>query len=338
MTRHASLLVLAAALSFTGTAAAQVKPTAPSGETDVGVARQRFARGVELYKEGSYDAALAEFNKAYEIAPNYRVLYNIAQVQRERHDYVAALKLFQQYLDQGGAEVTADRKDQVTKEITALKARVAELQVKADVEGGELWVDGTLIGVLPLGEPLLVSAGVRQVELRKPGFITSSKSLTIAGGEDVKVDFVMRPDRSNEFGPTPAPTRHDVEPEPVPPPPAKRSKVPMWVSLGAAAAFTGGAVTFGVLTKKSDKKLDDELGKPDNETGIESARDELKTNALLTDVFAGAAIVSTGLFVYFAVSGASSGSSATVEAKYVPRKPTVKVGAMGTGLRVFGEF
>jgi hypothetical protein len=335
MTRHASLLVLAAALSFTGTAGAQVKPTAPSGDTDVGQARQRFARGVELYKEGSYDAALAEFNKAYEIAPNYRVLYNLAQVQRERHDYVAALRLFQQYLDQGGAEVTAERKDQVAKEITALKARVAEVQVKADIEGGELWVDGTLIGVLPLGEPLLVSAGVRQVELRKPGFITSSKSLSIAGGEDVKVDFVMRPDNTNQLGPAPAAVLHD-EPEPVAPVVTKRSKVPMWVSLTAAGIFTGGAVTFGVLTKKSDDKLDQELANiPGDAAAIESARDELKTNALLTDVFAGAAIVSTGLFVYFAVSGASSGS--TVEAKAQPR-PTVKVGTMGAGLRVFGEF
>jgi hypothetical protein len=336
MTRHASLLVLAAALSFTGTAGAEVKPTAPTGETDVGQARQRFARGVELYKEGSYDAALAEFNKAYEIAPNYRVLYNIAQVQRERHDYVAALRLFQQYLDQGGAEVTAERKDQVAKEITALKARVAEVQVKADVEGGELWVDGTLIGVLPLGEPLLVSAGVRQVELRKPGFITSSKSLTIAGGEEVKVDFVMRPDHTNEFGPTPAAVRHDVEPEPVAPVASKKSKVPMWVSLAAAGAFTGGAVTFGVLTKKSDDKLDQELSRPDNAANIESARDELKRNALITDIFTGAAIVSTGLFVYFAVSGASSGSA--VEAKAVPARPTLKIGVMGAGLRAFGEF
>lgn len=338
MTRHASLLVLAAALSLAGTAGAQVKPTAPSGDTDVGQARQRFARGVELYKEGSYDAALAEFNKAYEIAPNYRVLYNIAQVQRERHDYVAALKLFQQYLDQGGAEVTADRKDQVAKEITALKARVAELQVKSDVEGGELWVDGALVGTLPLGEPLLVSAGVRQVELRKPGFITSSKSLTIAGGEDVKVEFVMRPDRSNEFGPTPAPVRHDVEPEPVAPIVSKPANVPMWVSLGAAAAFTGGAVTFGVLTRKSDGKLDDELEKANNDVAnVDDARDELRRNALITDVLAGAAVVSTGLFIYFAVSGSSS-SSASADVQAVRQGPTLKIGAMGKGVRVFGEF
>lgn len=336
MTRHASLLVLAAALSFAGSAGAQVKPTAPTGDTDVGQARQRFARGVELYKEGSYDAALAEFNKAYEIAPNYRVLYNIAQVQRERHDYVAALKLFQQYVDQGGAEITAERKEQVAKEIAALKARVAELQVKADVDGGELWVDGSLVGTLPLGEPLLVSAGVRQVELRKPGYITSSKSLTIAGGEDVKVDFVLRPDRSNEFGPTPAPARHDVEPQPLAPLPTTRSKVPMWVSLGAAGLFTGGAVTFGVLTRKSDQKLDDELKLADNTAGIEDARDELKRNALLTDVFAGAAVVSTGLFIYFAVSG-SGGSSSAVQAS-APPPATIKIGAMGKGLRVFGEF
>ena len=31
-------------------------------------ARTRFQQGVELYREGSFDAALAEFQKAYELA------------------------------------------------------------------------------------------------------------------------------------------------------------------------------------------------------------------------------------------------------------------------------
>src|SRR5262245_643202 len=79
-------------------------------------ARDRFLRGVELYKEGSYDAALAEFTRAYELVPNYRVLFNIAQVQVERHDYAAALRFFADYLRQGAADVTSERREQVERE------------------------------------------------------------------------------------------------------------------------------------------------------------------------------------------------------------------------------
>src|SRR4051794_6696164 len=36
----------------------------------------RFKRGLELHGEGDFSAALIEFRKAYELAPQYRVLYN----------------------------------------------------------------------------------------------------------------------------------------------------------------------------------------------------------------------------------------------------------------------
>jgi tetratricopeptide (TPR) repeat protein len=77
--RSALALALAALLSCAVTARAD----APL-EPDTSEARMRFTRGVKLYHEGSYDAALAEFTKAYRLAPNYRVLYNLAQVQAER--------------------------------------------------------------------------------------------------------------------------------------------------------------------------------------------------------------------------------------------------------------
>jgi tetratricopeptide (TPR) repeat protein len=334
MTRYSSFLVLAASLSLAGAAGAQTKAATPSSDADVLQARQRFARGVELYKEGSFDAALAEFNKAYEIAPNYRVLYNLAQVQRERHDYVAALRMFTQYLDQGGAEITAERKDQVTKEIAALKGRVAELLVHANVEGAELWIDGVSAGVLPIGEQLLVSAGVRQLEVRKAGYLTSTRSITIAGGETTKIEFELTQQPSNE-GPAALPmnTRHDVEPEPLAPIPQHHSKAPMWVSLVATGLFTGGAVTFGVLTKKADSKLDDQLNRlPASQSALDGARSDLKRDALLTDGLAAAAIVSGGFFLYFALTNSSNDSSRTTGGT------TVKVGAAGKGIRVFGEF
>ena len=34
----------------------------------------RFDRGVQLYRERSFEAALAEFLRAYEVAPNFAVL------------------------------------------------------------------------------------------------------------------------------------------------------------------------------------------------------------------------------------------------------------------------
>src|SRR5512145_1254691 len=56
-------------------------PQSSESGSAVEEASQRFQRAVKLYRERSFDAALAEFNRAYELSPDYRVLYNLGQVQ-----------------------------------------------------------------------------------------------------------------------------------------------------------------------------------------------------------------------------------------------------------------
>ncbi|MEZ4302901.1 MAG: hypothetical protein R3B70_48710, partial [Polyangiaceae bacterium] len=43
-------------------------------------ARTRYEKGKQLYGEGAFDAALAELQRSYELAPSYKILYNIALV------------------------------------------------------------------------------------------------------------------------------------------------------------------------------------------------------------------------------------------------------------------
>src|SRR5436190_16322961 len=86
--------------------------------------RQHFQRGVQFYKEGDFRGALIEFKRAYEIAPNYKVLYNLGQTSLELQDYAAALTAFKRYVDEGAREVPKDRKQQVESEIKKLEGRV----------------------------------------------------------------------------------------------------------------------------------------------------------------------------------------------------------------------
>jgi tetratricopeptide (TPR) repeat protein len=57
-------------------------------------ASERFRRGVKLYRDADYVAALVEFKRAYELAPNFRVLYNLGQTSRQLKDYAAALDAY----------------------------------------------------------------------------------------------------------------------------------------------------------------------------------------------------------------------------------------------------
>ena len=140
-------------------------------------------------------------------------------------------------------------------------------------------------GTTPLTEPVLISAGVRQLQLRKTGYETANKTLTIAGGEEIdarlRAEGAAGVERRSRAGSrcrardaTPmqdSPQQADDGP----------SKAPMWITLATTGLFAGGAVTFAVLTKKSDDDLDRELNKiPANPDRITAARDDLKRNAL----------------------------------------------------------
>src|SRR5690349_23326683 len=87
-------------------------------------ASTRFRRGVELFQEEAYRASLAEFQRAYDISPDYRLLYNIAQAKIEIHDYLGAAESYERYLSGGGDQVPAERRAEVEQALAALRERV----------------------------------------------------------------------------------------------------------------------------------------------------------------------------------------------------------------------
>src|SRR6188768_3340223 len=266
------LLVLLAITSTSALAAAEPAAPAAGSASATTEARERFQRGVSLYREGSFDAALAEFRRAYEIAPNYRILYNLAQVQVERHDSVAALTLFGQYLQQGGNEIDAERRAQVERDMQSLRGRVADLTVESNVSGAQLTIDGIDAGTLPLAGPIQVNSGVRQIALSKPGYQSASRTVTIAGAQPLKLNLALQPLDARAAEATAAAsatgTANSV--------PAEQSHglgTPFWISAVATGVFTGAAVTFGVVSMNRNQKLDDELNQyPTDPAGIDSAR------------------------------------------------------------------
>lgn len=328
------LLVLLAITSSSALVAAEPAASSPSASATT-EARERFQRGVTLYREGSFDAALAEFKRAYEIAPNYRILYNLAQVQVERHDSVAALNLFGQYLQQGGSEIEADRRAQVERDMQSLRGRVSDLTVESNVSGAQLTIDGIEAGTLPLAGPIQVNSGVRQISVVKPGYQSVSKSMTIAGAQPLRITLTLQP-LDGKPADNAAASKTPSEPKGEQ---AHGLSAPFWVSAVATGLFTGAAVTFGVVSLNKNQKLDDALNSPpssDNSRSIEDTRSSLKTTALLTDVFTGAAIIGAATTVYFAITSGSS--SEAPSAKAARKKEGLQVGANGSQLILSGRF
>ena len=53
-------------------------------------ARARIRRGLELYDEGDFRLALIELERAYQILPSYKILYNLGQVHFQLGEHARA--------------------------------------------------------------------------------------------------------------------------------------------------------------------------------------------------------------------------------------------------------
>src|SRR5215475_6944670 len=72
-------------------------------------ADRHFQSGVKLYRQSKYAEALAEFERAYEIAPHPLLLYNIAGCHRQLSHYAEAMTYYGRFLVDGAGKVPPGR-------------------------------------------------------------------------------------------------------------------------------------------------------------------------------------------------------------------------------------
>src|SRR5262245_59729535 len=106
-------VLLGVASVSTNAGADEAKPRTKAGVEE---AMRRFQRGRDLYEENDFNGALAEFQLSYDLSKNYKVLYNLAQVQYQLQDYPGALRTFNKYLVDGRDDLPAARREEVQKE------------------------------------------------------------------------------------------------------------------------------------------------------------------------------------------------------------------------------
>jgi hypothetical protein len=304
MTRHALLPVLLCSIVGLSAPSGVARAQEPAAQAE---GRQHFRRGVDFFKEGDYRAALIEFKRAYELAPNYKVLYNLGQTSLELQDYASALRSFEKYLNDGGKEIAAARRTQVEAEVDRLKKRVARVEITTNVPDAEVFVDDVSVGRTPLA-PVAVSAGRRKFSATKGG-ITATRAVDLAGGDTTTIQLeivepvaptptpVTPPMRTPEPTRTPARTDTPRAPALAPtPPPPEPSNTGLWLGITATGALAAGAVATGIFALSAKKDFDSTVARfgVDAQT-VSDARSKTRTLALVTDILAGATVLAGGI-------------------------------------------
>lgn len=263
--------------------------------------REHFHRGVELFNDADYRAALIEFNRANDVAPNYRIQYNIAQTCLELQDYACALRALQTYVAAGGKEVSRERRQQSEREIERLKRLVATVSIRTNKDGADIALDDVSLGRAPLTN-VLVGAGRHKVTAVIAPLPTVTKIVDIAGGDHVEIVLELaEPTAPPSVATAPA---DPVQPTPTPksdPPRAQvtavepPSRVPFWIGVAATATVAAGATTVGILTLGAQSDLDDQLGRATAGNEIRDARTNVRTLSTATDILLASTIVAAGI-------------------------------------------
>jgi hypothetical protein len=314
-------------------------------------AASRFKKGIELFTDGDYQAALIEFQRAYDLVPSYSVLYNIGQVQYQLQDYAGALSTLERYLAEGGRRVPAARRRDVEKDIQKLQGRISQVEISINVPGAELAVDDVPVGKGPFTKPVTVSAGRRKITASKEGYATQSRFVDLASNDRTKLTFelVERGDAQPAppaEGPPAAPVPGDSDQGGPPPanapasnvgaatPGAGSSSMP-WAGWAATGAFAAGAVVFGVLALGASSDLQDQRAQlgasPDD---LSDAAGKTTAFAVVSDVCMGATVIAGGLSLYLTVHRSSSGRGAAGGRS----RGALQVGVAPSGVRVIGSF
>lgn len=287
------LAVLLAAVSSPCVARAQTEEGggAAGGESlEVVQARKHFSQGLKLYKDGDFDAALVQFERAYAVKPNYKVLYNIAQSYFELRQYVEARDSLLRYLKDGGDAIDAERRSSVENDLTELQRRISHLKLVVNVAGAAVYVDGKKVGTTPLQSAVDVSEGQRTIAIESADRGSKQRVVRVAGGEEhiIEISF-EEPTRA-------ASTRGAPRSDQPPAPPASGLGAGFWITGVSALALGAGAGVTGYLTLKSEQQHDDELDRLGvSQADLDESRKQTRTLALTTDILAGGAVLFAGI-------------------------------------------
>jgi hypothetical protein len=286
-------------------------------------AKAHLQSGATLYDENNFRGALVEFQKAYDLAPSYKILFNIGQVEMELQDYAGALKAYTRYLKEGGPDVPPDRGAQVNAEIERLKGRVGFLVVQTTA-GAQVLVDDVQVGYAPLPDPVPVAAGQHRVTVTLTGRDPVNRVFDVAGKETVTASLAIDPGTappSDKPVPVPVVTPSDTGP---------KSKTPVYVMWGVTGAFVIGAGVFAVIAHGDSNDLTNLRNTyPVTADQLESQRSKTVRDAAITDVFTGAAIVSAGIAAYLTLTRMGHDN---------PKEKAITLNVAPTGFAVMGRF
>jgi hypothetical protein len=176
----------------TGTAPQPAATAPPEVSSEVRTeARSHFEKGLSLFDEEAWDAALVEFARSRALFPTRAATKDAGFCLRKLHRFDEALDMFESLLNDF-PNLPADDKEIAQREVRSLAALVGRIELTGAEPGATVVIDSRTRGSFPVA-PVRVSIGTHLVRVLKDGFVPFEANVTVASGQTTPVAVKLAP-------------------------------------------------------------------------------------------------------------------------------------------------
>lgn len=272
-----------------------------------GEARAHYEHGAQLFQRGDFKGALSELSAARALTHSYTILANIGQVRAAMNDYLGAIESYRQYLNEGGARLSADERRDADAKIIEFESHLARPTVASDISTTEIFVDSVRAGQAPL--TLRLNPGDHEIKAFHKDQPEQQRRITLGPGTRERITFTFSSSAPVAVPPKPEPdgagaaAQPGVSPPPdapavggvikdqppqLPqhlketPPPTDTGRVIAWAAVGTMAA---GATVTGIWALFANHSLSNlrDAPQPRDHSAMESQATKTRVLATVTD-------------------------------------------------------
>ncbi|MBN2193485.1 MAG: hypothetical protein JW751_11780, partial [Polyangiaceae bacterium] len=156
------------------------------------IARELFTQGNTLRQGDDCEQALVFYLKSRAVAANAPATMNAGYCLDQLGRPDEALEMYESVLVGFSEKLTSEQRKLIGPVMQALRAKVGELDLVANVDG-ILVVDGRHRATLPLLAPLHVLPGKHRIQVQKAGFAPFSTEVVVAAGDTARVSARLTP-------------------------------------------------------------------------------------------------------------------------------------------------
>jgi hypothetical protein len=158
--------------------------------------KQRMDKGVKLFQDKNFEAAIVEFREAYAARPKASPLVNIALCYKGLFNYPKAIAALSQALEKHSDTMDEATKKAAQSALAEMRDLLAFVRIQVTPKKATITIDGEDQPAEAIEKPVPLGPGPHRIGARADGHAAAEQTITLASGEkDRVVELALTPDK-----------------------------------------------------------------------------------------------------------------------------------------------